>query len=242
MIGSLIKTINRVLAPIRLKVIRSHPGKLSGVNLFPDLRVLINSDSPVCLDVGANTGQTIDDLLATLKSPWIYSFEPSSSVFKVLASRDYGKKVYLFNHALGSENQEREFINYKSSTLSSFLQLDSNKKNRFRDIEEENREVVQIKTIDTFLSQHHIEKVDLLKVDTQGFDLDVLLGAEKAFKAGIINYVLIELNFVEMYEEQAAARDIIYLLEDNGLFLIDYYEKVRQGNTVGWCAALFGKR
>ena len=181
-------------------------------------------------------------MVAIFKRPYIYSFEPSNNLFDVLHSRDYGDKVFLFNYALGAKNQEREFINYQNSCLSSFLPLDPNEENRFREVMEDSREMVQIKTIDTFLSEQNIRKVNLLKIDTQGFDLDVLFGAEKVFKAGIIDFVLIEINFVKMYQEQATAQDIISLLEGNGLFLIDYYEKVRQGKTLAWCTALFGKR
>jgi FkbM family methyltransferase len=66
------------------------------------------------LDVGANMGQTIENLLESLKDPYVYSFEPSKNIFDMLRHRDYGNKVFLFNYALGSKNQEREFINYQN--------------------------------------------------------------------------------------------------------------------------------
>jgi len=84
--------------------------------------------------------------------------------------------------------------------------------------------------------------VDLLKIDTQGFDFEVLLGGEKSFERGAIKNVLIELNFVRMYEGQGATIDIIEFLGKHEVHLIDYYEKVRQNNTLAWCTALFGRR
>jgi hypothetical protein len=81
-----------------------------------------------------------------------------------------------------------------------------------------------------------------LKVDTQGYDLEVLLGAEESLKNGLIKNVIVELNFVRMYKGQSSAKEIIDLLARYNILLIDYYEKERQNNTLAWCTALFGRR
>lgn len=81
--------INGCLAPINLKVSRARTNTVSGFNLFTDLQLLINTDSPVCLDVGANTDQTIDHLLKTFRNPYVYSFEPSANTFQRLKSKKY---------------------------------------------------------------------------------------------------------------------------------------------------------
>jgi len=138
--------------------------------------------------------------------------------------------------------EEREFINYRQPCLSSFLPLDGNEENRFREVEEKKKEIVLIDTIDKFLAEKKIEHVDLLKVDTQGFDLDVILGAKSALCNQKVDYILIELNFVKMYQNQCKAEEVIKYLNENGLYLIDYYEKVRQKNVLAWCTALFGRR
>ena len=236
------KTINRCLKPANIELVRTHKDNLPGGNLFHDLRRVINKDSPVCLDVGANTGQTIESLLKAFPCPYIYSFEPSSATFKTLQSKNFGDRVFLYNNAIGQEKQNREFINYKNSALSSFFQLDPNEENRFRDVGEISRETVQIDTVDQFLKNKNIDAVDLLKIDTQGFDLEVLAGATNALQSGVIRNVLVELNFVRMYQGQSSAEDIVHFLGENGLLLIDFYEKVRQNHTLAWCTAFFGRR
>ena len=233
------KFIDGCLSPFNLKVV---PANLFGFNLFHDLRQVINKDSPVCLDVGANVGQTIEALLKAFSDPLIHAFEPSTKTFQVLQSKKYGNRVFLHNMALGKERQRRQFFNYNSSELSSFLPLDPDKENRFRKDGLESKEIVEVDTVDRFLQQNNMVKIDLLKTDTQGFDLEVLLGARDALQNGCIRNILVELNFVKLYVGQSSAEDIIYLLKQNNFALIDYYEKVRQDKKLAWCTAFFKRR
>lgn len=217
-------------------------GDISGIDFREDLKLAIGSERPLCLDVGANEGQTIDLLQSLFDRPTIHAFEPSRKMFQTLQLRDFGSGVSLHKVALGNEIKTQEFINYKNSCLSSFLPLDTHAENRFRSVEIESREFVEVTTVDRFLQQNRISIVDLLKIDTQGFDLAVLLGAVEALQRGAIQNVLVELNFVRMYSGQSAPRDIIEFLAKHNMCLIDYYEKVRQNQTLAWCTALFGKR
>jgi len=236
------RIINGFLAHMNLKVIRNDVSVISGINLFADLKVLLKTESPVCLDVGANIGQTIDNLLKAFQDPCIFSFEPSESTFKILSSKKYTKRVNLYNYALGSEAKELEFINYNKANLSSFLAMDQDRENRFRKVVERSRETVKVETVDYFLSKKGIGKIDLLKIDTQGYDLEVLSGGANALEHGLIRFVLVEINFVKMYKGQASSDELLSLLRRKGYYLIDLYEKERQQNTLAWCTALFGRR
>ena len=61
---SFIRTlVNTVLSPFNIRVVCIPRNAISGFLLFEDLKKVINTESPVCLDVGANKGQTIDSLL-----------------------------------------------------------------------------------------------------------------------------------------------------------------------------------
>ena len=237
--GYLRKFIDGCLSPFNLKVVDAN---LFGFNLFNDLRQIIDKDSPVCLDVGANVGQTIESLLKVFSKPVIHAFEPSTKTFQILQSKKYGSRVFLHNMALGKERERRQFFNYNSSELSSFLPLDTDKENRFREDGLASKEIVEVDTVDRFLQQNNIAKIDLLKTDTQGFDLEVLLGAKDALQNGCIRNILVELNFVKLYVGQSSAEDIIYLLKQNNFVLIDYYEKVRQDKKLAWCTAFFNRR
>jgi len=234
--------VNWPLKKLGLKIVRNRLEAISYSRLFDDMPLLFKNQSPLVLDVGANTGQTIESIQGAFKRPTIHAFEPSSDVFTELTKKEYGNNISLHNIALGERQEKREFINYEWSTMSSFLELSNDKSNRFKDVEIDKKEIVEVSTIDDFLSSQKIEQVDLLKIDTQGFDLRVLKGAKNAPENGLINHVLIELNFVKMYDQQSSSQEIIHLLKDNGLLLIDYYEKVREKHTIAWCTALFGRR
>lgn len=59
--------------PLNLKVVRARTENLSGVHLFDDLKQIINKDSLVCLDAGANIGQTIESLQKVFKNPYPFT-------------------------------------------------------------------------------------------------------------------------------------------------------------------------
>jgi len=191
--------------------------------------------------VGANEGQTIELFRGIFENPRIYAFEPSSQAFRKLLSQGHGPQVSLHNFALGQRNGEEEFINYENSCLSSFLPLDANKDNPFRALKVKNKEAVDVRTIDWFARENQITKIDLLKIDTQGYDLQVLKGAGDSFQNGLIDNVFIELNFVKLYEDQSGPNQITDFLAERNIHLVDYYEKVRQNHRLAWCTALYSK-
>lgn len=242
MIRYLKQLIKGILGKCNRRLVYVPQGTLSGIHLFEDLKLVIGKEHPVCLDVGAHVGQTIDLLQRSFNKPTIYAFEPSSTMFQIMQSREFGDQVYLYNIALGKDIQKREFTNYKISSLSSLLPLDTHEENRFRDVEIVSKELVEIDTVDNFLKKNRINYVDLLKIDTQGYDLEVLLGAEESLRNGVIRNVIVELNFVRMYKGQSSAKDITYLLTSYNMSLVDYYEKERQDNAIAWCTALFSRK
>ena len=223
-------------------LIYSQKNKVSGCNLFKDLKSLLKSESPICFDVGANEGQTIKLLQEVFRSPRIYAFEPSSEVFTKLRSRKYRSDVFLYNFALGRQNSQEEFINYEDSRLSSFFPLSTDEESQFGHLKIKAKESVEIKTIDWFLTRYQINEIDLLKVDTQGYDLQVLQGASESFRRGSIRNVYVELNFLKLYENQADAQQITRFLTEHNFHLVDYYEKSRREDVLFWCNGLFTRR
>jgi FkbM family methyltransferase len=234
-------SVNDVLRTVGYRVVSAPKDKACGFNFSEDIRKLVVDEAPICFDIGANKGQTINLFKKAFKSPVIHSFEPSKDSFEALKSNDYGSQVSLYNFAMGSQNIDQEFINYEDPLLSSFLPLDQNLKNDFRTTKVKNTELVSVKTIDWFVSQNGISKIDMLKIDTQGYDFEVLKGATKTLESGSINHIFVELNFIKMYKNQGSAYLIAEFLAEHNMHLVDYYEKVRPSCTLGWCTALFKK-
>jgi hypothetical protein len=81
--------------------------------------------------------------------------------------------------------------------------------------------------------------IAFIKIDTQGHDLSVLHGATKMLRAGKIQRILIELNFIELYQNQGNASAVIQLLEDYGFRIAGFYNLRYTSSRLGWCYALF---
>lgn len=232
----------RILGKYDLRVYSIPKTNLTGFEFWNDLKLIVRKDDPVCLDVGANTGQTIRELRRWFSSPKIFAFEPATDTFASLSKNFLASEVQLYPYALGEGLGREEFINYENSTLSSFLELSANQSNRFRNSKIGSREIVEVRTVDWFVTQEDLAVIDLLKIDTQGCDLEVLRGAENSLARGIIGTIMLELNFIEMYHGQGAVHEIEGFLARFGYHLVDYYGKARIGHTISWCNGVYCKR
>ena len=233
------ENLKKLLRAAGIKVSKVQKGSVAGTDLATDLSLVVRKNSPLCLDVGANQGQTIALFNVVFNDPDIYAFEPSQKIFRQLDANYSSARVQVYNLALGSSPGEKEFINYEDPCLSSFLRLEASPENRFRQTSVRGHETVVVDTIDRFVSREKLGLIDLLKIDTQGYDFEVLKGASGALKNGLIQNVLVELNFIPMYEGQGSSTEILEFLSMHGLRLVDFYEKFREGRSLAWCTALF---
>lgn len=254
----MVNIINQALKKVINHALRSRGYQLAlvkkcgptGVDIECDFRILLPKPNPICLDVGANVGQTINEFNAWLTNPTIHSFEPSSTIFKKLQEQKekkgaHWKNVSLYPYALGDQPKTLELTNYKNNLLSSLLELEDTPQNPFRGDRREiaSKETVDIRTVDDFLVEKNIQTLDMLKIDTQGFDYNVLKGAAKSLAQGKISYIFLEMNFVPMYEEQGGATTLIDYLEQYDMKVIGFYDVYRpiSRNHIAWCSTLFGK-
>ena len=99
---------------------------------------------------------------------------------------------------------------------------------------------VQVTTLDEFCVDRDVDHIDLLKTDTQGFDLEVLKGGANLLHDSRIRLIFMEVNFSELYVGQARFDDEYRFLIDNGFRFVSFYDFVRRdGKTASWCDALF---
>jgi FkbM family methyltransferase len=141
----------------------------------------------VILDVGANIGQSAIRFRAAFPSARIVSFEPIASTFAQLEKRTRGLGVDLHKLALGSQ--------VEASTM--FLTPVSLTNSLIRPPEDELRgsEAVEVVTIDKFVREQKIESIGLLKIDVEGFDLEVIKGAAETLASGSVRFVMVEVGF-----------------------------------------------
>ncbi len=239
---NIFKTILKWLfARFGYRIVYSFPGRVTGELLEKDLKKIIKSDSPVCFDIGANIGQTIDMLQSIFTNPHIHAFEPSPTLFQTLEKKNSAaKNVSLYQKAMGEKTGQMELKRYSAPVMNSLLVLEDCASADFnQSISLESTEKVEIVTVDQMVLELGLEFMDLLKCDTQGYDMKVLQGAHGILSKGAVGAVLIELIFRPMYKNQDFAPAIIQYLDTLGYKMVGIYEKNYKDDCLFWCNGLF---
>ena len=179
----------------------------------------------IVFDIGAHKGETINLFIKNFRVNKIYSFEASPINFKILKKKNIKHQrvqIILENIAIGSKNgiaQLKQVQESSSSTLS-HINLDSNyfkkkKKilNFFSNKEYFHNIEVEIKTLNKYLDQNLIKFIDFLKIDTEGYEFEVLLGLKDKLKN--VKIILFEHHFDDMLKKNYTFRDINSLLIQN---------------------------
>ena len=98
---------------------------------------------------------------------------------------------------------------------------------------------VDVLTLDSFASKHHIELIHILKSDTQGYDFHVLKGAEALMKENRIGMIYFEFIFSKMYKDLPSFDEVFRFLLDHHFALVTFYQPFYQQNLLGWTDMLF---
>lgn len=166
--------------------------------------------SPIILDVGAFNGKSIRRFRHIFPSCSVHSFEPSSGNFNKL-SDSYGDapNTYINHAAVGSAKSKLKLNYNKKPDTSSLLSIDTDHGWTQRRAKEMGvaaddfqvmAEEVDVLALDGYIAQKNIEQVDLLKIDTQGYELEVLKGAARSIKDNLFHFIEIEIILHGIYQ------------------------------------------
>jgi len=138
-------------------------------------------------DVGAHDGEYLSQALQVLgERVKAYSFEPQAISYARLRARFASdSRVELRNAALGKKAGMAELFSEGVGDSTASLHRNTILGQRVS-------ESVQVTTIDEICRQEAIERIDLLKIDSEGHELDVLLGASSAIEANHIPFIQFE--------------------------------------------------
>lgn len=158
----------------------------------------------IMIDVGSHQGEFITRFLNIKRISKFYCFEPNNLLFKKLYKKyKNNKRVSLYRNALGENKSIKKLflsnLTY-NSTMSSF-----NKKSNYlklknfliKDQNNSNYLKVYQNTFDHFFKNKNL-KNSFLKLDVEGYEYNVLIGANKKIKE--IKYILIEHQFSNQYQ------------------------------------------
>ena len=188
--------------------IRSYlPNSSSEAQLISSLRT---HNIDLVLDVGANTGQFGLSLRKGGYKGSIVSFEPLSTAYKeLLITRKKDNKWSIYTQtAIGSENGEIEINIAGNSVSSSIFPMLKVHRTAAPNSCYVGKEIVKIIRIDS-LEEKYFDKNKkiLLKIDTQGYEAEVLDGVGE--RLNYIDGILMELSFIPLYEGQLLWKELI---------------------------------
>lgn len=170
-------------------------------------------------DVGANVGQYSLYMRDIGFSKKIISFEPLKSAYQVLAevaSKD--NNWIVNNYALGNENVESVINVSGNSYSSSILNMLPEHINRAPESKYIAKEKIEIKKLDSIFNNYYEEGDNvMLKIDTQGYEKNVILGAENVLDK--IRILQLEMSVIGLYENEVSFIEMINFLDSKGFEL-----------------------
>lgn len=237
-------SLKSLFASMGFVVQRLPRGVPCGHNLARDISIVAGGrPGAVCVDAGANVGEFVGLLLKALQDPVVHAFEPAPGPFETLRGRYGGTAgVHLVQAGLSDQPGELELNVFDNQTLNSFLPMAQGAERTLGGAARVAQVRASVMRLDDYAGKAGIGRIDLLKIDTQGYERQVLKGAEGLLSQKRVGAVLLELNFVPLYENQVWAYELIGLLQGHSLYLVDFYEKCRLGPFLGWCSAFFARR
>jgi FkbM family methyltransferase len=175
------------------------------------------------LDVGANVGGFAGNVLLRAPMATVHCFEPNAELEGRLrdnAAR-YGKlgnrpRCVVKMTGVGEVDAQRELIVTGLHAASSFLNVTETLRQGWptTDFNEKRRELVEMVTLEGYLERERIDRVKLLKLDVQGYELGVLKGCGGRLRQ--MEYILAEIQFRQLYDGAPLWHEIVYFVREFG--------------------------
>jgi FkbM family methyltransferase len=167
------------------------------------------------IDIGANIGSFTVFIHKILPDAKIYAFEPLKDCYEKLKLNEKNiKTLKTFNLALGDKKEEKYINRSNFAPSSSILDMEETHKNAFPYTATTTMERIQIETLDHILGNENLENEILVKIDVQGYEKKVLLGAKNTLSN--IKILIVELSFEELYIGTAKFDEIYNMLKTFG--------------------------
>lgn len=221
------KTIRKFFRKFGYDIIKYNSGL--GKNPFFDQVALMGNTvnkKLTIFDVGGHQGQTATNYLNLFPESLIYTFEPFSASFEKLTSTiNKHPKIFPFKLALGNECKTTSLnINKNSATNSIFPTHPEGEHIWGKDLlNTVTSEEIKMLTLDEFAKQKSIEKINILKLDTQGSEYLVLEGAKELIKQKKIDLIYTELIVLPTYKHQLQLSEYLSLFNTLDFELYNFY-------------------
>lgn len=171
------------------------------------LRRFIRTDTPTILDVGANVGYSIRHFMSLFPSAVVHAFEPDPDVFQELRARlPVTQRLILNNVGIGDQSATLTLYRNSFAPTNSFLRLNLSSiwARSIFGLREAGSAQVPVTTLDQYCEAANLLAIDILKIDTQGFEERCLRGARRLLQEGRVSLIKIEIIFGDIYGETSS--------------------------------------
>lgn len=212
-----------------------------GIDFKEDLINKFKIEPRIIFDIGANYGQTALYYRDEFKNATIFSFEPVKQSFNILTKETKKtKNILIYNIAFGEKNEQVEiYLHEKIFSACNSLKFDNRDGNETAD-----KETINVTTLNDFTQKNNISQIDLLKIDTEGYELEVLRGANNLLSTGAINAIICEVALSSKNKRNTQLNDLIVYLDNYGYYFVSLYDSnidsYKEG--IAWSNALFIKK
>lgn len=163
---------------------------------------------PILMDIGANKGdwsaKSIELLSRFNKNGIIYAFEPTQSTYTFLTKR------FAANDCV---KPNKIALSVLTGMADFFIVGELAGTNSLNKAEDTVVEKVETQTFDDFLMATGLESVLFVKSDTEGYDMNILMGAEKSLKKGGVEVWQFEYNH-RWIASHHSLKDVFNFIED----------------------------
>ena len=199
-----------------------------GVHFEYDLRRFLGVPVNEIVDGGANVGGTALRLVRYFKEATIHAFEPVSTTFHRLEERTKMHPQILRRQlALGEQEMDLTITVAHESELNSLL-------NTSNPSEAADCETVHVVCLDQYAKTQRLQKIDLLKLDLEGYELLALRGACELLKNGSIRAVYAECGFLGPDRYKSSFGEMNEFLHTYGFIFSGFYQTYRWGPHKRW--------
>lgn len=200
-----------------------------GVDPFSDLKNRFFQDYQfkTFFDVGANIGQTAHHIHDAFPNSDIWCFEPIKRTFEQLRNNTRNIAVKRFHLGLGSENKTLNILidpDHRSDMNSLINPSETNNAKTAN-------ETIEIQKLDDFCLSQSVKTIDYLKIDTEGYDFEVLKGAQGLLQEQSISFVETEVSMNPENTFHVDFVDVKRYMESYGYRLFGLYDQFYEWQT-----------
>ena len=177
-------------------------GRFPSVFLAARLKII---DEPIVIDVGCNVGDFVDLIASISHKPRVYCFDIQETFGDMLKKNHPDLNIFFCHVALSDKPGVSKFFSNSKTDRKAHLVS--------QDMSQGTSEEVVVSTLDREVARLGINRVDVLKIDTEGFDFEVLRGAKKTL--GFTQTVIFEIMFRTL-ERGVHPNDYLAYLSSHG--------------------------